>query len=353
MVIDVIGAEGGAGEALEEIVFFVGSAIRADEADGIGAVLGVNFFELGGGGLRGFFPGDGKELVALAQERLTDALFVLREIETEAAFYEQKIVVNAGKVAIVGAHDFVIAYAERDFAAVGAVRARCGDVLHLPRARLVAIGAAGERAERANVDAHAALFALEVIFAIGDDDAVGAAHADTERLHVHAFVANAHAAEAEDAARGVVVDPLRPLFFGAVNFFLDEAAGVRAVTEDHVLQFALAAFVADRAIARVIGQQKFQHVLSGVAHLIGSGADDHAFGGDDGASGLQLGKFLDFDQAHAARGLQRQARVVAERRNFGADAARRFDQQRSRGDLHVAIVNLQGNQFLLGCSFSH
>src|SRR5260221_618003 len=84
----------------------------------------------------------------------------------------------------------VVAHAERDFAVVGAVRARCGDVLHLPRARLVAIGAAGERADRANVDAHTALFALEVIFAIGNDDAVGAAHANAERFDVHAFVAN-------------------------------------------------------------------------------------------------------------------------------------------------------------------
>ena len=45
-----------------------------------------------------------------------------------------------------------------------------------------------------------------------------------------------------------------------------------------------------------------------------------------------LGTFLDFDQAHAAGGLQRQAGVVAERRNFDAEAARRFDDQRSRRD---------------------
>src|SRR5712672_4396834 len=43
MMIDVVGAEGGAGEALEEIVFFVGGAVRADEAERIRAVLGVNF----------------------------------------------------------------------------------------------------------------------------------------------------------------------------------------------------------------------------------------------------------------------------------------------------------------------
>src|ERR1700686_4667635 len=110
-----------------------------------------------------------------------------------------------------------------------------GDVLHFPWARFVAIGAAGERADRADVDAHAALFALEMIFAVGNDHAVGAAHAHAERFHVHAFVANADAAEAEYAARGVVIDELGPFLFWAVNFFFDKAAGVGPVTENHVL----------------------------------------------------------------------------------------------------------------------
>ncbi len=43
VMIDVVGTERGAGEALEEIVLFVRGAIGADEADGISAVLGVKF----------------------------------------------------------------------------------------------------------------------------------------------------------------------------------------------------------------------------------------------------------------------------------------------------------------------
>src|SRR4029077_5504653 len=256
-----------------------------------------------------------------------------------------------GEVAIVRAHDFVIAHAKGDLAAVGAVRAGGGNILHFPRARLVPVRATGERADGANIDAHAALFAFEVIFAVRNDHAVGAAHAHAQRLDVHAFVANAHAAEAEDAAGSIVVDKLRPLFFGAMDFFFDEAAGIRSVAEHHVLQFALAAFVADGAIERVVGQQEFQHVFARVAPLLGVGAHDHTFSRNHGAGGLQLGHFFNFDQAHPARSLQRKARVVAERRNFGADAARGFDQQRSRWNLQVAVVNLQRNQFLLGFGF--
>ena len=44
MVIDIVGAEGGAGQALEEVIFFVGSAVGANEADGVRAIFGVNFF---------------------------------------------------------------------------------------------------------------------------------------------------------------------------------------------------------------------------------------------------------------------------------------------------------------------
>src|SRR5260370_30552418 len=121
------------------------------------------------------------------------------------------------------------------------MRANGGNVLHFPWARFVAIGAAGERADRTDVDAHAALFALEMIFAVGDNYAVGAAHAHTERFDVHAFVANPDAAEAENAARGVVVNELGPFFFRAVNFFLDEAAGISPSAENHALQCALCA----------------------------------------------------------------------------------------------------------------
>src|SRR5438876_2574451 len=37
-----------------------------------------------------------------------------------------------------------------------------------PRARLVAVGAAGERAHRADIDAHPALFARELVAAVGN-----------------------------------------------------------------------------------------------------------------------------------------------------------------------------------------
>src|SRR5262249_36631435 len=150
------------------------------EADRICAVGVADGFEFCSGSLRSFFPRDGKQLIALANERLLDALGMLREVEAEAAFDAEEVAVDTAHVAIIGSNNFVIADAERGFAAVRTMRANCRDVFHFPRPCFVTIGAAGERTDGANVNAHAALFALEMIFTIGNDYRICAAHADAE-----------------------------------------------------------------------------------------------------------------------------------------------------------------------------
>src|SRR5512142_533116 len=131
------------------------------------------------------------------------------------------------------------------------------DVVHFPRARLVTIRAAGERADRTDVNAHAAFFAPQIVpdsglLIVGGDDLRGAAVLDTERPHVHAFAANADAAVAHDAARPVEVNHRRPLLLVAMVLDIDKLGFSRAVGEGHVLEFALAARVADRAIEWVV-----------------------------------------------------------------------------------------------------
>ena len=91
------------------------------------------------------------------------------------------------------------------------MRADGADVLHLPGPRLVAIGAAGQRADRADVDARAALVALQVIAEIGSDLGDDAAIDHAQRAHAHAFIADAHAAEAQNAARRIEEHHRRPL----------------------------------------------------------------------------------------------------------------------------------------------
>ncbi len=68
MMIDVVGAKRGARQALEQVIFFVGGAVRPDESDRIRTVDFDDLLQLGGRGLRGFFPGDGIELVTFANQ---------------------------------------------------------------------------------------------------------------------------------------------------------------------------------------------------------------------------------------------------------------------------------------------
>src|SRR5580658_9530542 len=122
------------------------------------------------------------------------------EIECVAALDAQEFAVDSGAVAIVPAYDFIVAHAQGSLAAVRAVRAYGSDVLHLPRARMVTIGPAGQRAHRANIDAHAAFVALQMVAFVRHDLGDYAAVGYAQGLHAHAFVADAHAAIAEDAA---------------------------------------------------------------------------------------------------------------------------------------------------------
>src|SRR5690348_15040539 len=260
------------------------------------------------------------------------------EIKSEAALGAEKFAVETGMIAIIGSQDFVVANAESGFATVRAMGARRGEIGHLPRARLIAISAAGERADGADIDAHAAFFASQFARLVWKDYGLHAARSDAQGFHVHTFIARTDAAEAENAARRVVVNERRPFFLGVVELFLNEARLVEAVTEGHILQFALATFVAHWAIEGVIRQEELNHVLAGFVHLIRGGFYNHAIGSDERAGGLQLRHFFDFDQAHAASGLERVARVIAERRDLDALGFGGFNYQSSgRGGHRPAV----------------
>ena len=177
---------------------------------------------------------------------------MLDEVEGVAALDAEELAVDAGLVAIVAANDFFIADAQGGSAAVGTMRTNSADVIHFPRPGLVAIGSAGERAYGANVDAGPAFVALQMVVHVGDDVGDNAAVAHAQGIHAHAFIADADAAVAEDAAGRVEVHNRRPLLLRNMDLHFRKAAFAGAVAEDHVLQFALAALVADGAIEGMI-----------------------------------------------------------------------------------------------------
>src|SRR5208283_851606 len=222
------------------------------------------------------------------------------------------------------------------------MRADGADVLHLPWPSLVAVCARGKCADGADVNAHAALFALEVVFFIRRDDRARSAVVNAQSPDIHALSADADAAVAQNASRTVEIHHRRPLLLVAMVLKLDELRLGRAVLEGHVLKFALATGVAHRTIERMVAEQQLQHGLSRLLDLVAFSGDDHALCDRSGAGGLQLGHLLDFDQAHAARALERQARVVAEGRHLDARALAGFNEERPRGNGKLLAVNSKG-----------
>src|SRR5262249_18691002 len=195
--VDVVRADVGAGQPAQQIILFVRRAVRADKTDGVGAVLLAHLLQAHADFPDRILPTGRFEFPIPADQRLPQALRMAREVEAEAAFRAEEFLVDTGEVAVVGTHDFVVADAQSGLATVRPVRAERADIHHLPRSRPIAVGAAGQCADGADVDTHAALFTFEVVLAVRDDHRIGAAVAHAERLDVHALVANAHTAEAE------------------------------------------------------------------------------------------------------------------------------------------------------------
>ena len=137
--------------------------------------------------------------------------------------------------------------------------------------------------------------------------------------HAGHFLAKAHAAGAMDAAahflhadqRAHVLDSNHALFFGVTRIGSTVAHG-------QILQLAFAALVANRAVQRVVDEQKLHHRLLGLDGLVGLGAHDHALCHGRGAGGHGLGGFFNVHQAHAAIGGNAEFLVVAEMGDVGA-----------------------------------
>src|ERR1043166_1608822 len=156
----------------------------------------------------------------------------------------------------------------------------------------------------------------------------------------HPLVADARAALAEYAALRVVGDDGRQEFFGRVVLALGEALFESAPVEDHLLQFTLAAAVADGTVERVVRQEELDHPAPRLLDLLALGRDDHAARAGDRARRLQLRHLLDAHEAHAARRLKREVCVVAERGNRVAVLAAHVNQPRALLGLNLLAVDL-------------
>ena len=211
---------------------------------------------------------------------------------------------------------------------------------HLPGTCLEAVWLAVQRAHGAQVDDVAREFVIDAVLDEGADLHVLAAPGGAELLDAGNVLPEAHAARAVDAAGhvGGYQRPEAQILDHALAFVVTR----HVATEAHrqVLQFALAALVADRAIKRMIDEQELHGRLLRRDRLGRARIDLHALGDRRGAGWQRLRRLLDLHQAHAAVGGDRQLVVVAEARNVGAVRVGDADDHLALGRLDRDAVDL-------------
>jgi hypothetical protein len=128
------------------------------------------------------------------------------------------------------------------------------------------------------------------------------------------------------------------IFHRALVFVVARVVGAEA--DSLILQIALAALVADRAVQRVVDEQKFHHATTAVADHGRVGVHDHALADRIGAGSDRFRRsLLHFDQAHAAVAGDRQAFVVTEARDFDPGGFRGLQNGGAGGDFDFDPVD--------------
>ena len=148
------------------------------------------------------------------------------------------------------------------------------------------------------------------------------------------LLAETHAASAMDATRHFSRHQRTQIRVPDHPFLFRVTGAIAAITHGQILQFAFTALVADRAIQRMVDEQKFHGAFLCIHGQFGTGKDFHAIRHRGGAGRQRLGRFFHLHQAHAAIGGDGQMLVIAETRNIDARAIGHLDE-------HFALFRLQ------------
>ena len=248
----------------------------------------------GGGRLRGRVGATGFEhALAVAYSGVADARVGVHEVGAKPSPVTEEVAVHFRVVAVVDALQVAVAFARKDIAPDGTAGADRRGRLEVPLARvLLGERAVGEHPGGADLDQVPGELALE--------DAVlrpAEVHppAGTERLEVRAagvVAVEADAPVAGDAAVHLVADE-RPEVLVLPGAFRAAVPAARvAGHHGHVLQVALAALLADRAVVRVVLHEPLDDGLAevlrvgrvdGEAHAVAHGGNA---GHDEAAAGV-------------------------------------------------------------------
>ena len=283
-------------------------------------------------------------LTVLLEHGLGQAFFAIEGLVREAVTIGNPALVDGLVLERHDPHHLVVLHLDHQVGPGGIVWADALAARKLPRPGAVAERLAGQRAHRADVDHVAGKLRIHRSPDKGFDLGMLAAVGHAEFHHTGDLLAKTDTARAVDAARHLFHRDERTyvLVEHHALFFLVARAGT-TVTHRQILQLALTALVADRAIQRVVDEQELHHRLLRLDGLVGLGAHDHALRHGCGAGGHGLGGLFHIHQAHAAVGGDGQLLVVAEVRNVGAGFFGRMHDHAAFGHFDLLAVDFDFN----------
>ena len=292
----------------------------------------------------GIGPIDLAPLAALLEHRSRQAIGCVQALVGEAVAVRQPALVDRLVLQRQHAQHLMVLHLHDDVAAERVMAGHAATARQLPGAGRVAKRLGRQRADRAQVDHVARQLVIDGLVDERQDLGVLAAPGHAEFHLAGDLLAKAHAARAVNAARHLLGRHQRAQALVKDDALgLVVAAGRTTIADRQVLQLALAALVADRAVERVIDQQELHHRLLRLLGLVGSGANDHPLRDRGGAGRQRLGRLLHLDQAHPAVGRDGQLLVVAEVRHVDVELGRSIHHHAAGADLDFPAVNLDFN----------
>ena len=219
----------------------------------------------------------------------------------------------------------------------------------LPRPDLARPGPVIERANRAQINHVGTHLGEHALLEVGRDLHVFAATDGAKFLDAGDLGHEADAAGALDAARHRGLDQRPEVLVLDRALVLGEPRPADAECHCLILQIALAALIADRAIKRMIEEQELHHPFARLFHHRRQRADDlgaaifvrHQIVDAHGTGRDRLWHALHFDQAHPTVARNRQALMIAEAGHVDAGLLARLDQRQSVFDLDRYSVDDQ------------
>ena len=158
------------------------------------------------------------------------------------------------------------------------------------------------------------------------------------------FLPKTHTARAVNTAAHLLhADERAHVFNGHYALFFFVARVRTTIAYCQILQLALTALVANRAVQRVVNQQKLHHRLLRLDGFVALGVHHHAIGHGRGAGRHGFGGFFNVHQTHSAIGRDAQLLVVAKMRNVGARFLGRMHDHAALCDLYLFAVNIDFN----------